>query len=297
MELPSADYKALRVYDSATGAEFTFNQAGAYLEITGGDRAAEQNETLECLYEEPLVKTLASASLEKVGNGFYRVAGVETESRKLEGVYYRAPGDVLAVQQVIDTGGENIPIIGYRLNMIQVNSDSDALTAYGIDYILPVKFAVLSQEREKGEPKFPPLIKGDAVCTFPAAYNVSEGDVLTILSGTETGKDILTRKSADADDVIPKFFVAAVRSVETRDAAYQEGTDFILTGTNRVHWLTDNKPETGTIMSVVYQYNPTYRVARGTPNLRTSEDQRMPRRVPLELFSAFQESRRVNQNG
>jgi hypothetical protein len=51
------------------------------------------------------------------------------------------------------------------------------------------------------------------------------------------------------------------------------------------------------MMSVTYRYHPTYRVAENIPMLRTSEDQRIPRKVPLKLFAAFGEKKGVNQNG
>jgi hypothetical protein len=51
------------------------------------------------------------------------------------------------------------------------------------------------------------------------------------------------------------------------------------------------------MMSVTYRYHPTYRVAKNIPMLRTSEDQRIPRKVLLKLYAAFSEAKKVNQNG
>jgi hypothetical protein len=110
-------------------------------------------------------------------------------------------------------------------------------------------------------------------------------------------KDSIKHISDDADDVIFEYFVARIDKLETRAGEYREGVDFILVGTNRIHWIGENKPEIGAVMSISYQYRPTYRVAKNIPQLRTSEDQRIPRKVILKLFAAFQESRRLNQNG
>jgi hypothetical protein len=85
--------------------------------------------------------------------------------------------------------------------------------------------------------------------------------------------------------------------LETQAGEYREGVDFILVGTNRIHWIGEKRPEIGAVMSISYQYRPTYRVAKNIPQLRTSEDQHIPRKVILKLFAAFQESRGVNQNG
>jgi hypothetical protein len=297
LELPDAEYEALRVYDSASGAEFAFSQIEQYVEITGGERPTEQNEMLECLYREPLVRRIADAALVKIGGGFYRVPGVETAPRKLEGVYYRAPGDVLAVGSVKTATGGAVQILGYRQDMVQVASDLDALTAHDVEYLLPYTFAVLSQERYNAEPKYPVLPKGDAICVFPAAYHVGKGDVITVLSGTETGKLGMMKRNGADDDTIPEFFVTHVASVTTKTAEYYEGVDFVLTGTNRIHWLSTRRPTKDEYLAIMYEYHPTYRVAQSAPNLRTSEDQRMPRRVTLELFSNYQKSRKVERNG
>jgi hypothetical protein len=225
---------------------------------------------------------------------------VETPPSKLEGVYYRAEGDVIAVGRVENGAGESVAVLGFRQNMIQLNQDApetETLTAYGIDFILPFKFVVLSQNLNKENTQLVNAHNGDAICTYPYMFNVGENDVLTILSGAVPGKILLTHVSEDTDDIIPEFFVAKVDSLETQDAEYREGTDFIITGTNRLHWTGENKPDDGAAMSINYQYRPTYRVAKNIPQLRTSEDQHIPRKVILKLFAAFQESRGVNQNG
>jgi hypothetical protein len=110
-------------------------------------------------------------------------------------------------------------------------------------------------------------------------------------------KDLIKHISDDADDVIFEYFVARIDKLETRAGEYREGVDFILVGTNSIHWIGETIPEIGAFMSISYQYRPTYRVAKNIPQLRTSEDQRLPRKVILQSFAAFQESRGVNQNG
>jgi hypothetical protein len=242
-----------------------------------------------------LVKRIERVDLEKIGGGAYRVPGVETAPRKLDGVYYRAPGDALGADRVETADGDPVEVLGFRQNMIQVDSDADALAAYGVDYILPFKFIVLSQELTKADALLVDAHNGDAVCTFPYMFDVAENDVITVLSGTMTAKAVIAKK--DGGDTIPEFFVPSVKSLETADGAYTEGADFILTGTNRLVWISDRKPEPGAAMSLVYHYCPTYRVAKNIPNLRTSEDQRIPRKAVLKLFGAFAEGKGVNRNG
>jgi hypothetical protein len=301
LELPAENTACdvLKVYD-AYGNEFQAVKLGVFVEITDGPRQLNRNEIVELLIRDTVVKHFESAILDRVGNGYYRIPGVETPPSKLEGVYYRAEGDVTSVERVENNTGETVEVIGFRQNMIQINPvapEAETLTAYGIDFIPPFKFVVLSQNLNKENTQLVNAHNGDAICTYPYMFNVAENDVLTILSGTMPGKILLAHVSEETDDIIPEFFIAKVDSLETQDAEYQEGTDFIIAGTNRLHWIGENKPGTGALMAINYQYRPTYRVAKNIPQLRTSEDQRLPRKVILRSFAAFQESRRLNQNG
>jgi hypothetical protein len=302
IELPveNEGCEVLKVYDTKDN-EFKFEKAGCYIEIKGGPRTISRNELVTVLTRDTVVAHIDRVVLEHVGNGYYRVPGIESVPSKLEGVYYRAPGDVIAVERIEKADGEKAAIVGFRQNIIQVDcaeaTDVETLVAYGVDFVRPFKFIVLSQNLNKEDFQLVNAHSGDAVCTYPYMFDVAENDVITVLSGTMTSKIAFARRSDADDDMIPEFFVAKVSNLETKDGAYREGTDFVIVGTNRIHWLGENKPAAGTMMSLAYRYYPTYRVAKNIPNLRTSEDQRIPRKVVLQLFSAFQESRRVNQNG
>lgn len=293
LELPegNADSEVLKVYD-AKGCAFPFVQCGTFIEITGG-AIPKQNELLEIRIRESIVKQLETAELEKTGNGFYRVNGVETSPSKLEGVYYQAPGDVIKVDRIETTEGEAVTVKGYRQNMIRAESEADTLIAYGVEYIMPYKFIILSQELSKADEQLVSAHNGAAVCTFPYIFDVAENDCITVLSGTMTAKTLIAKRGGEQDDIIPEYFVASVESLETKEKEYREGADFIVTGTNHIHWTGEDKPAAGEIMSLVYKYNPTYIVAKSIPMLRTSEDQRIPRKAVLKLFSAFAESRKL----
>jgi hypothetical protein len=70
----------------------------------------------------------------------------------LEGVCYRAGGDVIAVERVENSAGETVDATGFRQNMMRLNPDApetETLAAYGIDFIFPFKFVVLSQNLSK----------------------------------------------------------------------------------------------------------------------------------------------------
>jgi hypothetical protein len=241
------------------------------------------------------VKHLESVILEKVGSGYYRVPGILTPPSKIEGVFYQAAGDVIAASDLKDVEGNPVNILSFRRDMVITDSSADTITAASVDYIMPFKFIVLSQNLSKEDFALVNAHNGDAICTYPYMFNLSEDDVLTVLSGSMTHKFVMEKRGDGLDDTIPEFFITKVDNVETKKAIFKDGEDFILIGTNKLHW-TGNQPEVGEMMSITYRYNPTYRVAKNIPMLRTSEDQRIPRKVVLKLYAAFGEAKGVNRN-
>jgi hypothetical protein len=218
---------------------------------------------------------------------------------KIEGVDQPAPGDIVGMESVFDSQGKEVDIIEFRINTVLLN-DAEAkypITAFGVKYIKPFKFFVLSQNLNEEDEKLLALHEGDAISTFPYHFDVSEGDVITVLSGANTKKVVLKHRGVQADDTLMDFFVHKVVYLATDKREYTEGIDFVIVGLNKIHWVCDDPPENDVNMSISYQYLPTYKVHKSVPMLRTSEDQRLPKKVVLKLFSGFNESRRVNQNG
>ena len=288
------DAVILEVYN-AHGKKFEFCRCGDFVQIIGA--RIQNNELVDVRFRAPLVKRIESVTLQKIGGGCYRVPGILTKPSMLEGVYYQAPGDVISVSGLKDENGDPVEVLGYRLDMVVTESQAETLTAASVEYILPFRFIVLSQNLSKEDTLFLNAHKGDAVCTFPYSFNVSENDLLTVLSGNMTHKINMehTDDPDDPDDILTEFFVSKVDNIETKEASFKEGEDFILVGSNKIHWI-GNQPNPGEIMAVSYRYLPTYRIFLDIPSLRTSEDQRIPRKVALRLYSAFAESKGVNVN-
>jgi hypothetical protein len=292
IELPEeyTDAEALEVYD-ARGVKFEFSRYDNFIQIENWK--VKNNELVDVRVRVPIVRQLENVTLEKVGGGYYRVPGILTEPSKFEGVHYQTAGDVLFAADAMDDEGNPVNILEYRRDAILTDSEADIITARAVEYIMPFKFIVLSQNFSKSDAKFLDAHSGDAICTFPYMYNLAEHDILTVLSGTVTSKEVWPKT---ANTILPKFFVAQVDSLETKTSAYTEGVDFILVGTNEIHWI-GNQPEDGEMMSITYRYYPTYRVATAMPTLRTSEDQRIPRKVMLKLFTAYNSAVGVNLHG
>lgn len=298
-ELPPeyADCEVLKAYDSL-GIAYTVRQMDQYVELYHPQKKLRNGEVVDIVFRQPLYKRIEEAALAYIGNGFYQVPGVCSNQSKIEGVDYRAAGDVIDLEAVFDSQGTEVAIIEYRRDTVRLK-DTEAvqpLTAFGITYIKPFTFVILSQDLDEVDEKLLQLHGGEAICTFPYRFNVAEGDVITVLSGSQTKKLVLKRRSATADDTLPDFFVDQVPYLATTVREYREGTDFIIIGTNKMHWVCEDPPEAGIVMSITYRYLPTYRVHKAVPMLRTSEDQRLPKKVLLNLFSGAQESRGVQKN-
>ena len=288
-----ADSEIIIVYDSQ-GRKLQYCRCGDFIQIT--DAAVPDNEFIDVMVRVSTVKRLESVTLEKAGGGYYRVPGILTPPSAIDNVYYQEAGDVIAAEGLEDSDGGSVKVNAYRRDMIHADSDSETLTAASVEYIMPFRFIILSQNLSKEDAALVNAHNGEAVCTFPYIYSLSENDVITVLSGAMTHKVLIEKRGDNIDDTIPEFFVIKADSIETKTAAYKEGEDYILVGTNKLHW-TGRQPGEGEAMSITYQYHPTYAVAKEIPMLRTSEDQRIPRKVALKLFAAFGEAKGVNRNG
>jgi len=287
------DAYIMEVYNSK-GKRLEFERCDNFVQITSA--VMPENEFIDVRIRVPIVKKLESAVLSNVGGGYYRVPEILTAPSRLEGVHHRVAGDVLSVKELKDGDEKIVNVLGYRRDMVFADSAADTLYASGIEYILPFRFIILSQNLSKEDLRLLDLHSGSAICTYPYEFNISADDVLTVLSGSMTHKIVIDKRSNGADDTIPEFFVSQVDSIETATGNYKEGEDFNLISTNKIHWLK-NKPADSQKMAITYRYFPTYRVVKEIPLLRTSEDQRMPRKVTLKLFSAFSEAKKVNSNG
>jgi hypothetical protein len=299
-ELPqeNKNCEVLKVYD-ARGIEYEPCQMGQYLKPFNPLHELLNGEVVEMVYRQPMEEFIEVVELEYIGNGYYRVPGVLSDMSNLEGVDYRAPGDIVDMESVFDSNANEVDILEYRLDTVRLKDEGTQrpITALGVKYIKPFNFFVLSQNLDEEDDKLLALHKGDAISTFPYRFDVSEGDIITVLSGANTKKVVLKHKGIKTDDTLMDFFIHKVVYLATDNREYKEGTDFVIVGLNKIHWVCEDSPEPDTNMSITYQYLPTYKVHKFIPMLRTSEDQRIPKKVVLRLFSGFNESRRVNQNG
>lgn len=264
-------------------------------------------------------KHVDTADTVALGGGFYRVKGIQSVKTGIEGIYYPGTPDLVAIGRIVDGNGMEYEPLELRLDtfliepkVVQEQDDAgrmvdvaqpivEPVTVMDVSYMPPFTFAILSQNLSQADGKAVADAQGDAVCTFPYACDVAEGDVMTVLSGTVTDKAVQAKTDGDFD-TLPAFFVAEIVSIVGLDenkasVEYINGVDYQLSGSNRIRWLGDRQPLPGDAYSVVYRSYPSYRVAKDIPQLRTAENQRFPKKVVVKYMSTYADRANVNLQG
>ena len=257
-----------------------------------------------------ITESLESAIAVKGNDGYYTIKELINSRTNIEGIYYTAPSDIISIGKIIDGSGIEYKASEFRLNQFRIEPTIDLdtkeeipikepITVETVEYIPPFIFVLLSQNLSKADERAVSEVNGDAVCSFPYECDVSNDDILTVLAGTYTQKDVICRSKLKTDTIGADFvydIVSVKGIIDGEEVEYKQGTDFILVGTNKIKWLdeAENAPEVGEGYSITYHIMPTYRVVKQIPQIRTSENQRFPKKVVVKLFSAYAEKAGVN---
>ena len=264
-------------------------------------------------------KTLECVEVNKKNEmGYYLIPGLVSSQPNTDGVYYNASGDIISIGSITDAAGIKYEPTEFRLNQFRIEPTTeiiideetgeekeveipitDPITVKDVIYVPPFTFALLSQNLSKADTQMMVDYQGDAILTYPYELDVSSDDVLTVLAGTITNKEVIVRQNFETD-TLGVFFVYDIVSctgiVNGEFIEYKQGTDFILVGTNKIKWLeTGNYPEEGDTYSITYHVLPTYKVVKDIPQLRTSENQRFPKKAVVKLFTTYSENNGVNK--
>lgn len=142
-------------------------------------------------------------------------------------------------------------------------------------------------------------VNGDAVVSFPYNCNVANDDILTVLAGSYTNKEVLVRNDYPTDTLGVYFVYNVISCTGIQNGEiveYKEGIDFILVENNKIKWLDDgNYPDSGDTYSITYNVLPTYKVVKQIPQVRTSENQRFPKKAVIKLFTTYSENLGANK--
>lgn len=289
------------VYDYQ-GKKYTAEKYGTFIVLLEATPPGK-GEYLSVVMRHSMLKTLEEGIGENAGGGYFRVKGLHSRRAGIEGLYHSAPGDIESIGSIVDAAGREYQARELRLDMVyltphdvdgQIQAIREPITLRNVRYVPPFIFALLNQELSKTDANEVIVAQGDAVLTFPYTYDVSDGDILTVLAGTYTQKEVVNRV-ADTDDVIGAYFVMEVNSCIGIRREYHKGRDYIVAGTNRIKWLCDDAPEPGEAYSIIYQICPTYKVVKSIPQIRTGENQRLPKKAVVKLYSTHGEKRGINK--
>lgn len=257
-------------------------------------------------------KTIKSVEVSKKNEmGYYVIPGLLSSQPKTDGVYYNATGDIVKIGKITDANGIVYKAKEYRLNQFRIEPTEDEegeiipiedpLTVENITFIPPFIFALLNQNLSKADAQMMVDYQGDAVLSYPYEYDVSNDDVLTVLAGTYTNKEVIIRQDYETDTLGVYFvydIVSCTGIVDGEIIEYKEGEDFIVVGTNKIKWLEtedSNYPEVGDTYSINYHVLPTYKVVKDIPQLRTSENQRFPKKAVVKLLTTYSEKIGINK--
>lgn len=256
---------------------------------------------------ETILQNLKTADTESVGCGYYRVKGLQSNKNNIDGLYHTAPADIISIGSVHDVNDRTYTVKELRQDcffierQVEMVDDVEVLvpiaepvTVENVEYIPPFTFVLLNQNISKSDAQVMQELNGDAVLTFPYNLDVSNDDVITVLSGTYTQKSVIAKKEA-AYDVIAAYFVDEVVFCVGTEREYFSSVDFILVGDNRLKWLCEDAPENGDVYSITYKVYPTYKVVKAIPQIRTSENQRMPKKAIVKLYDTYGEKRGINK--
>ena len=274
------------------------------------EKVPEKGTYFTIILRKKTTQILPSATAEKGNMGYYTVPGLLNSKSNIEGLYQTAPSDIISIGKITDAAGIEYKATEYRLNQFRIEPTvdpdtkeeipiEDPVTVENVESIPPFIFVLLSQNLTKGDAKAVEESNGDAVCSFPYECDVSNDDILTVLAGSYTQKDVICRSELSTDTIGADFvydIVSVKGIIEGEEVEYKQGIDYILVGTNKIKWLenAESEPETGDGYSITYHIMPTYRVVKQIPQIRTSENQRLPKKVVVKLFSAYAEKAGVN---
>jgi hypothetical protein len=292
------------VYDY-NGKKYNAGKNGVFITLETSDIPIKGTYIYVVMIKE-VVNKIDVASCLKAGGGYYQIEGLRSRRQGIDGLYHTAPGDIIKIDRIVDFEGKRYIPDELRLDLFHVDPlfDEDTgdplpivepLTAEFIEYVPPFLFALLSQNLSKEDNEAMVEAHGDAVLTFPYNCDVSEDDILTALSGTYTQKEVVKRNGEGSKDTIGAYFVTEIVSCIGVGREYKAGIDFLLIGTNYIHWICEDAPLPDDAYSLTYRICPTYKVVKNIPQIRTSENQRLPKKAIVQLFHTYGEHRRANQ--
>lgn len=161
-------------------------------------------------------------------------------------------------------------------------------------HIKPFTFAFTDAEsQEVYEPSLR-SISGQAVMSVPFRYDMVEGDLVTPLLQEQIVSHV-TNRGPGITDKVPVFeLLRIIKIIDSAGTEFIQNTDFALFGRNEIKWLVGgNAPTLDAKYSILMGYRPSYKVFIDKSTIRTSENERFPKRFMLKQFERLNQSEEV----
>lgn len=298
VELPYEDATVVGVHDYMGLSYTPTARFGKFCKISG-DRTPDIGEQVQVILDRPIAKTVLETPLTYLGAGCFEAKELRVSGKEGIASERSTQDDIISVASIYNiTKNISYTPTGYRRNFIFADNVvditvGDMVVAQQVVYLEPFLFAITGQQHSEPDWKFLEVVGGDASMTFPSWAGVGEGDIVTILADSQVGK-VVIEKQVSGIDIIPAFYIDSIEYIESGSEKYFPSEHFDLWGVNKIKWRSvlelpaDNSP-----LFVMFRYFPTYRVIREFPNVRSSENQHLPRRVALKLLSTYGERKGI----
>ena len=186
------------------GVVYPFVKEANYIKIDDGEYPLVRGDSVDVVFSKSLVETEALVKARRICKGFYSFDSLSVDaSNSIEGVYYKVPYDVVKVEALNTLDGIACNVKMFYKNCVEIEEweeDPPLIVGFGVAYVKPLKFVVLSQNFNSESLFLVQKHNGEAMCTFPYMYDVAENDLITVLTGHMTNKVVM--KKGLGDDVI-----------------------------------------------------------------------------------------------
>lgn len=206
-------------------------------------------------------------------------------------------GDITQIEKIYSesTGYEYIDKSNFRKNQITLAANEpvpvvdDILVDYFYAPPIPVLPANLATKEEKQEKWTSFLSAGDLQIGLEPFYELSQGDLITLLPAEYFREEIIKHSTASIDK-LTEFDISRVEDdiLDETGVKYRQDVDFVLQGFRDIVWV-GNQPASGKKISVRYSYHPTYVVFQENPEPNRLENQFYPTVVNVHLYGKTME--------
>lgn len=218
----------------------------------------------------PSTKTLVTTQTRF--NGAYRNSNVTN-----------AHGDLAIITRIYDLAQDHTYTnYTFRKNIISLGSSEPTPTENSIEvdyFYVPVSF-VLAMDLESMTDKekwTSNILSGDVRMAVKHWFELSEGDLITVLS-SEFYQDAIITKSTVGYDKLNEFDIVRLDDeiIDENGAKYRKNVDYYLRPFREIVWF-GAQPNAGLKYSVRFSYRPTYKIFMKNPVPNNLENKNYPK--------------------